>query len=172
MNANTKMLLDLLFSAKPDEVEQLLELCDEETKRLYTEISARAHVSQMLEDLQAVCKQLHEIEVAEHPDITDRWGRTWTWWEGDLYKHDDTLCFPLHFITSTEHPVGLPSAKLADNPGYVDLCSTCTQQWPVAARERLASLIPASAAANEGNWALYFDIVNGIERVDESKARE
>ena len=73
-------------------------------------------------------EQIAETERAEHPDITDRFGRAWGWWKGDLYRHCD-LCFPGEWVTSTEHPIGLPSPALADNPNYT-LCEICTQDWP------------------------------------------
>jgi hypothetical protein len=65
--------------------------------------------------------------IATHPDIVDRYGRTWTWKTGELYEHDGTLAFPRALIDT----VGLPSATLADNPNYFNLCPTCRQEWPI-----------------------------------------
>lgn len=69
---------------------------------------------------------LRELERTEHPDITDPHGRVWTWVDGDLYEHDETLAFPADRIPGA----GLPSPALADNPNYHRLCSICRSQWP------------------------------------------
>jgi hypothetical protein len=76
----------------------------------------------------SVRAELAAIERAEHPDITDRFGRAWEWWKGDLYRHDGTIAIPQRWIPEW----GLPSAKLAGNPNYAGLCETCRQDWPVA----------------------------------------
>jgi len=86
-------------------------------------------MTNLLNELAAIRSQLAEIDRAEHPDITDRFGRVWVWRSGDFYAHDDALCFPWYWITSTEHPINLPSSTLADNPNY-RLCKICTQDWP------------------------------------------
>ena len=78
-------------------------------------------------------EQIAETERAEHPDITDRFGRVWVWRSGDLYRHCN-LCFPGEWITSTKHPIGLPSPSLADNPNY-QLCEICTQNWLTSSQE-------------------------------------
>lgn len=28
------------------------------------------------------------LDAVEHPDLTDGQGRRWTWWKGDLYRHE------------------------------------------------------------------------------------
>lgn len=67
-----------------------------------------------------------ELERAAHPDITDRFGRVWTWKDGDLYTHDNTLAFPLAFI---DDRIGLPRPGLADeNPNYAGLCAICRHE--------------------------------------------
>ncbi len=71
--------------------------------------------------------ELAAIEQAEHPDQTDEFGRVWTWWKGDLYRHDDTLAVPLDMISLLD----LPRAGLAeDNPNYSKLCQTCRREAP------------------------------------------
>lgn len=60
------------------------------------------------------------IERAEHPDITDRHGRVWTWVSGDLYRHCGNAA-PEHMINW----FGLPSQEVLDNPNYGDLCGIC-----------------------------------------------
>jgi hypothetical protein len=82
-----------------------------------------------MEDRGAVADVIAELD-REHPPIVDRFGREWIWRGGDLYTHDDTLTFPRSFITSTEHPIGLPGAGLAGNPNYSKLCEICRSEWP------------------------------------------
>jgi hypothetical protein len=72
--------------------------------------------------------ELAAIERAEHPDITDRFGRVWQWWKGDLYRHDGCLAIPGRWIPEW----GLPSARLAGNTNYAGLCGICRQDWSVA----------------------------------------
>jgi hypothetical protein len=81
--------------------------------------------------------ELAAIERAEHPDVTDRFGRVWTW-ETEIsgtgrprgrYVHDGT------FSADDADAVarwGLPPERLASNPNYAGLCETCRQDWPVA----------------------------------------
>ena len=59
------------------------------------------------------------LERAEHPDVMDRFGRVWTWWKGDLYRHCGNAA-PKHMIDG----FGLPSQTALDNPNY-DLCGIC-----------------------------------------------
>jgi len=75
--------------------------------------------------------ELDATERAEHPDITDRFGRVWVWRSGDFYAHDDALCFPREWILGENghRPINLPSAQLADNPNYSGLCTICRSQW-------------------------------------------
>jgi hypothetical protein len=82
-------------------------------------------VSTLIDQWQQARAELEKIERAEHPDVTDAYGRIWRWrGRGNLYVHDDALAFPLHMIKG----LSLPSASLADNPNY-DLCATCRQNW-------------------------------------------
>ena len=61
-----------------------------------------------------------------HPDVVDPHGRVWTWsGRGDLYRHDDTLAYPLDMIEG----LGLPPASLSRNHNYAGLCATCRQNW-------------------------------------------
>lgn len=63
---------------------------------------------------------LAELERAEHPDIVDRFGRTWTWvGRSDTYRHCGTAC-PVDMIDD----FGLPTQRALDNPNY-ELCGTC-----------------------------------------------
>jgi hypothetical protein len=90
--------------------------------------SATDAVRRLLADWHATRAELAAIERAEHPDVVDRHGRVWTWWKGDLYRHDDTLAFPLEMIQAARF--GLPGPRLADNPNYRRLCETCRSRWP------------------------------------------
>lgn len=64
--------------------------------------------------------ELAAIERAEHPDIVDQHGRTWTWFgRSDTYRHCGTAC-PVDMIDA----FGLPSQRALDNPNYV-LCGIC-----------------------------------------------
>lgn len=80
---------------------------------------ATERVGQLLADWQAARFELAEIERAEHPDITDRFGRVWTWKSKDLYRHCGTAC-PAYMIDG----FGLPTQRALDNPNY-DLCGIC-----------------------------------------------
>lgn len=86
------------------------------------------HMAEKLSDWRAVRAELADIERAEHPDITDRFGRVWTWSPGhyDIYVHD---CLAWS-RTRIMHPdVSLPPATLADNPNYSSLCELCRSEW-------------------------------------------
>lgn len=74
----------------------------------------------LIDEWQAVRAQLAAIEAAEHPDIVDEYGRTWTWRDGDLYVHHG-FAFPERWVRAG---VGRPSKVLPDNPNY-DLCDIC-----------------------------------------------
>jgi hypothetical protein len=69
----------------------------------------------------AVRAEIAAIERAEHPDITDGFGRVWEWWKGDLYRHDGCIVIPRRWIAEW----GLPPAQLLNNPNYAGLCETC-----------------------------------------------
>lgn len=85
-------------------------------------------MQRLIADWQAARAALAAYERAEHPDLTDRYGRVWTWrGRGDLYVHDDTLAFPRDSITGAG--LGLPSPRLADNPNYSKLCDICRSEW-------------------------------------------
>lgn len=88
----------------------------------------REQVASLVDEWRALRAELRAIEEAEHPDVVDHHGRVWRWKNGDLYTHDDTLAFPLRFVTDGK--AGLPSPSLADNPNYARLCATCRQNWP------------------------------------------
>lgn len=63
--------------------------------------------------------ELRVLEEAEHPDITDRFGRVWTWWKGDLYRHCG-CAIPERWVAEW----GRPMLALLDNPNY-HLCEIC-----------------------------------------------
>lgn len=80
-------------------------------------------VSRLIADWQDARTALAELERAEHPDITDRHGRVWTWrGRGDLYRHDGMAC-PKEFVL--DGAIGLPSQAVLDNPNYGELCGIC-----------------------------------------------
>lgn len=82
--------------------------------------SAIQSVARLLGDWRASRKALATLEAAEHPDITDRFGRVWTWrGRGDLYRHCGTAA-PADMIND----FGLPTQGALDNPNY-DLCDVC-----------------------------------------------
>lgn len=87
-----------------------------------------AAVGRLIADWQAIRAELVEIERAEHPDTTDRFGRVWTWKSKDLYRHCGTAA-PYWMIDN----FGLPTQAALDNPNY-DLCDICLD-----GRERHAS---------------------------------
>ena len=91
-------------------------------------------VGRLIEEWQEVRRQLATHAAAEHPDITDRYGRIWAWaGRGDLYAHDATLAYPRRLV---EHPdLGLPAAHLGENPNYARLCAACRAHWPVVQLE-------------------------------------
>lgn len=76
-------------------------------------------VGNLIADWQAARTALADIERAEHPDIVDRHGRTWTWKARDLYRHCGTAA-PADMIGQ----FGLPTQRALDNPNY-DLCAIC-----------------------------------------------
>jgi hypothetical protein len=64
---------------------------------------------------------LRALDEAGHPDLTDGYGRTWTWLDHDLYRHDQ-MAWPREEIESGRF--GLPGPKVRANPNY-DLCPIC-----------------------------------------------
>jgi hypothetical protein len=79
--------------------------------------------ARLVAEWQQARAELRAIEEAEHPPVTDRFGRVWTWKDRDLYVHDQMAWTPQMIERG-----GLPSAVLAGNPNY-DLCAICTQNW-------------------------------------------
>ena len=88
-------------------------------------MSAQDAVSSLIDEWQQLRAEMRAIEVAEHPPITDKYGRVWTWKDRDLYVHDQ-LAFTADMVRSER--VGLPKAMLRDSPNY-RLCGICTQSW-------------------------------------------
>ncbi|MFH8805258.1 hypothetical protein ACH4F6_37910 [Streptomyces sp. NPDC017936] len=72
-------------------------------------------VGRLIDEWRTAREALAELERAEHPDITDRFGRVWTWktGRGDIYVHDG-MAFPRAFLE--DDAVGLPSQAVLDNP--------------------------------------------------------
>lgn len=86
--------------------------------------AGRATATALVDEWQEARADLRVLLEADHPPITDRFGRVWVWRDGDLYAHDDTLAFPRTFIDDPR--LGLPRPGLAaDNPNYAGLCSIC-----------------------------------------------
>ncbi|OSC76475.1 hypothetical protein B5180_01590 [Streptomyces sp. BF-3] len=77
-------------------------------------------VSELITQWQESRAALAELERAERRDITDRFGRVWTWrGRGDLYRHCGNAA-PAHMIAQ----FGRPTQAALDNPNY-DLCDIC-----------------------------------------------
>jgi hypothetical protein len=74
-------------------------------------------VGRLIGEWQTARATLAELERAEHLDITDRHGRVWTWWKGDIYRHCGNAA-PADMINQ----FGLPSQRVLDNPNYGELC--------------------------------------------------
>ena len=106
-------------------------------------------VNGMLAEWQALRAELHAIEEAEHPAFRDKFGREWTWKDGDLWTHDACLAVARGTIDKL---TGLPREKLRSNPNYWKLCDICRSQWadksPVSPRVLLSC----------GGW---FDVRDG-----------
>lgn len=98
------------------------------TERAERIAAGRGWASNAVDAWQQARRDVREWERAEHPDITDRFGRVWVWKDGDLYTHDDTLAFPRAFL---DDRIGLPRPGLADdNPNYSRLCDICRHVAP------------------------------------------
>lgn len=79
-----------------------------------------AAVSALVADWKAARTALADLERADHLDIVDRFGRTWTWTgRSDTYRHCGNAA-PAHMIGD----FGLPTQTALDNPNY-DLCVVC-----------------------------------------------
>lgn len=81
----------------------------------------------LLAEWAAARAAIKAAEAAEHPDLTDKFGRVWVWKSGDLYVHD-CLAWPADAILSDR--IALPSPSLKDNQNY-RLCGVCRREWPV-----------------------------------------
>jgi hypothetical protein len=86
-----------------------------------------SHVSELvpaLVDLWLAARaELHEIERAEHPDLTDVFGRPWRWLAGDLYRHD-TMVWTRDMVLSPS--LRGPSRYALDNLNY-QWCARCRE---------------------------------------------
>lgn len=92
----------------------------------------RAVVGAMVDEWQSLRAEIRALEELEHPSITDVLGREWTWWQGDLYRHD-SMATPVYMIgTDRSRPGRWPCASLPANPNY-RWCAYCLahrDQWP------------------------------------------
>lgn len=119
-------------------------------------------IGNLLGQWQNARAELHELERAGHPDVTDRLGRVWTWWKGDLYRHCGNAA-PKDMIGD----FGLPTQAALDNPNY-ELCDTCLdgrerhvtackREWKCShaacARIHLSEDIDEAYAENEARYA-------------------
>ncbi|WP_285554843.1 hypothetical protein [Actinoplanes regularis] len=66
---------------------------------------------------------LREVEKALHPDLTDVFGRTWTWVAGDLYRHD-SMTWTKTMVLSPK--LRGPSTDALNNPGS-EWCARCRE---------------------------------------------
>lgn len=78
----------------------------------------------LIADWQAARKALRAIEEAEHPDLTDAFGRTWRWMDGELYGHDKMAWTKAMVLAPG---IGLPSQYALENPNYA-WCAVCKGQ--------------------------------------------
>ncbi|MEV4939619.1 hypothetical protein [Streptomyces zaomyceticus] len=79
-------------------------------------------VTRLIAEWQLARSELAELERAEHPYITDRFGRVWRWkGRGDIYVHCGSAV-PKSFLDDGR--MGLPAQRALDNPNY-DLCGVC-----------------------------------------------
>lgn len=76
-------------------------------------------IGALVTEWQQLRAEIAEMERAEHPNITDRFGRVWVWKSKDLYRHCGTAA-PVHMIDD----FGLPTQAALDNPNY-NLCAIC-----------------------------------------------
>lgn len=85
---------------------------------------AHARVAGLVEIWQATRAELRAIEQAEHPDLTDQFGRVWLYRSRDLYVHDGLIAATADVVASPH--LELPAPGLADrNPNYAGLCQVC-----------------------------------------------
>jgi len=82
-------------------------------------------VGSLLADWHAARAELAAIERAEHPDLVDKFGRTWTWWKGTgetaLYRHCQ--------MAWTRDMVADGNFSLPRQP-YADMCPICKGDDP------------------------------------------
>lgn len=93
-------------------------------------MTAHAHVRRLLQDWTNARAGLRALEEAEHPPMTDHYGRVWTWSAGDTYIHDGLMAWTREMILRQD--AGLPSPELAGNPNYAGLCAICRSNWPAS----------------------------------------
>lgn len=82
----------------------------------------------LVDEWQALRAEIREQEETDHPPIIDALGRVWTWWQGDIYRHDG-MAWPADHIG--RYAQGWPSIRLIDNPNYhwCDLCLAHAEEW-------------------------------------------
>lgn len=80
-------------------------------------------VSRLVAEWREVREEIKQLGSKMHPDIVDRFGRTWVWkWDdeqGCNYVHCGRLV-PAEWIEG----IGTATRAMLDNPNY-DLCPTC-----------------------------------------------
>jgi len=81
-------------------------------------------VAELLDRWRTVRAELRAIEQDGHPDLVDKFGRTWTWRAGDLYSHD-SMAWPR--ATFEDGAYRLPTPAALANPNY-DFCPICRGQ--------------------------------------------
>lgn len=117
-------------------------------------------IARLLFELQVARAQLAAIEQAEHPDVTDRFGRVWTWCGKDLYAHCG-IAAPKDRIDDFV----LPSQTALDNPNYdpCDICldgrdrhvTACKREWECS--HATCARIHAAEDAEAQRSADYYD---------------
>jgi hypothetical protein len=90
-------------------------------------VSRVSHVSEVVPDLLdqwlVARADMHEIERAEHPDLTDVFRRSWRWLAGDLYRHD-SMVWTRDMVLSPN--LRGPSRYAMENPNY-RWCARCRE---------------------------------------------
>jgi hypothetical protein len=90
-------------------------------------MSRVSHISEVMPDLidewRVARAALRETSKADHPDLTDVFGRVWTWVAGDLYRHD-SMAWTSEMVKSPN--LRGPSQDALTNPNYT-WCGRCRE---------------------------------------------
>jgi hypothetical protein len=98
-------------------------------------------VGRLLADWTATRMVLAELDREAHPDITDGFGRVWTYKPGGgdpIYVHDSLAGFNDSGAGPQIMTPRLPPETLADNWNYHRLCEICTREWSPEAKAKHA----------------------------------